>query len=132
MARLAAGHGEVLCDENVVLRLETRGIYLLSTPFWGASTPPQLIRRVDRAVPLAGLFRLVHAPDFSLNRLTPGRAVAALLDTEKVATERRESALAWLDVAARLVERIPVYSLGFPPTQELWSFLLRHEGGSIA
>lgn len=127
VARLAQGYAEVLCDENVVLRVAERGVELVSTPFWGFSTPPDLIRRTNRSAPLAGLYSLVHSPQFSLAPMTPGHAVAALLDTEKVATERTESAAAWLDVAGRIVERIPVHTLGFPPTTELWSFLLRHE-----
>jgi hypothetical protein len=89
-----------------------------------------MIKRINRCVPLVGLFSLAHAPELALTRLTPGRAVAALLDSEKVATERVESAAAWLAVAGRIVERIPVHSLAFSPTSELWSFLLRHEDAS--
>lgn len=129
VARLADGHAEVLCDENVVLRPAGPGFEVLSTPLWGWSTPPEMIRRTNRATALAGLYTLTHAPDFGLARLAPAQAVAALLATEKVATERVESAAAWLAVAARIVERIPVHTLSFLPTTELWSFLLRHEGG---
>jgi len=58
-----------------------------------------------------------------VTRLSPADAVTALLGTEKVATERVDSALAWLAVAGQLVERVPVYRLGFRPTVELWDFL---------
>lgn len=129
VARLAEDHAEVLCDENIVLRPGIRRVEVLSTPLWGWSTPPQMVRRVNRCVPLAGLFNLAQASEFALTRLTPGQAVTALLDTEKVATERLESAAAWLTVAGRIVERVPVQTLSFPPTTELWSFLLRHEDG---
>lgn len=120
---LAAGIGEVLSDENVAVRLTEEGPLLYSTPFWGQSTPPEQIRRVNRHVPLAGIYMLAHAPDFSLTRLRPAEAVAALLATEKVATERVESAAAWLAVAGRLAAAVPVYRLGFRPTAELWAFL---------
>jgi hypothetical protein len=132
VARLAKGCGQVLGDENVVLRLRERGVELVSTPFWGFSTPPELVRRANRSAPLAGLYSLVQAPRFELRRLTTSQAIAALLDTEKVATERVASASAWLTVAGPIVERVPVQLLSFMPTTELWSFLMRHEGVSVS
>ncbi len=123
VARLAAGHADLLCDENVVLKLAADAWELQSTPFWGHSTPPELIRRVNRRAPLDALYQLTHTPDFTVTRLSPADAVTALLGTEKVATERVDSALAWLAIAGRLVERVPVYRLGFRPTVELWDFL---------
>lgn len=127
VATLAQGHADVLSDENIVVRLAGARVELLSTPFWGTSTPPELIHRRPLTVPLAGLFSLAHADAFALTPLTPGQAVAALLDTEKVATERVESALAWLAVADEIVRRAPVRTLAFPPTPELWPFLARQE-----
>ncbi len=75
VARLAAGHADLLCDENVVLKLAADAWELHSTPFWGHSTPPELIRRVNRRAPLAALFQLTHAPDFTVTRLSPADAV---------------------------------------------------------
>ncbi len=123
VAGLAAGVGQVLCDENLVVRLEGDGAVLYSTPFWGQSTPAERVRRVNRRVPLAGIYMLAHAAGFTRTRLRPAEAVAALLSTEKVATERVESANAWLAVAGRLAALAPVYRLGFRPTAELWEFL---------
>ena len=131
IARLAAGRGQVLVDENVILRAGPAGPELLSTPFWGSSTPPELVRRTNRRVPLRGIYVLAHAPDFRLTALSPAEAVMALLATEKVATERAESAAAWLRVAERLIERTPVYRLDFRPTVELWDFLVRSQTVSL-
>ncbi len=131
VAKLAAGHGQLLTDENVVLRLRDGGVELCSTPFWGHSTPPELICRVNRRAPAAGLFALAHAPEFSLAPLSPGQAVTALLTTEKVATERVESADAWLRVAGAIIHRVPVNTLAFRPTPELWAFLARHNGEKL-
>jgi hypothetical protein len=125
IARLAAGRGEVLVDENVIVRLGKDGPELCSTPFWGHSTPPELILRTSRRVPLAAIYLLTHAPDFRLTPLGAAEAVLALLSTEKVATERPESADAWLAVAERLITAAPVYRLGFRPTAEIWDFLIR-------
>ncbi len=126
VARLAAGAAEVLTDETLVIALDGPQPLLLSTPFWGASTPVELIRRVQRQAPLRALFLLEHAPLFELERLDAGQAVLALLLTEKVAIERVSSADAWLDMADELVSRAPVYRLRFRPTAELWPFLAAH------
>lgn len=123
VARLAAGRGQVLTDENVIVRLRPGGPEVLSTPFWGHSTPPDLVRRVRRCVPLRAIYVLAPSPAFSLTRLSPGESVVALLTTEKVAIERTTSAGAWLAVAEKLIARVPIYRLEFRPTPELWDFL---------
>jgi hypothetical protein len=116
VAQLAAGYGQVLSDENVVLRANTPGPELWSTPFWGFSTPPELIARARVTAPLRAVYILAQTAGFTLTPLTPGKAVLALLSSEKVAVER-------LAAAQRLVERTPVYRLGFRPTSELWELL---------
>lgn len=130
VAGLAHGVGQVLSDENMVVRLTEGGAELQSTPFWGHSTPPERVHRVNRRAPLTGIYMLAHAPDFELTRLRTAEAVAALLSTEKVATERVASAAAWLRVAGRLAETVPIYHLGFRPTAELWEFLTGNPGPS--
>ncbi len=123
VASLAPGHGQLLGDENVIVRLGADGPQLLSTPFWGFSTPPDLIVRARLQAPLRAVYILAQTPDYQRTPLTAGQAVMALLASEKVAIERPESAAAWLAVAEQLVARVPVYRLGFRPTPELWAFL---------
>lgn len=123
VAGLAEGLGLVLSDENVAARLVGHGAVLWSTPFWGHSTPPERVRRINCRAPLARIFILEHAAEFALTALRPAAAVAALLSTEKVATERVASADAWLAIAGRLAATVPIYRLGFRPTPELWDFL---------
>ena len=134
---VAAGRDEVLTNENVIVRLgsEVRlgsdlrrgaaGPALCSTPFWGHSTPAELIHRANRRVPLAAIYLLVHAPEFRLTPLAPAAVVMARLSAEKVATERAESAAAWLRVTEPLIDRTPIHRLEFHPTPELWDFLAR-------
>ncbi len=110
-SRMAAGHAQVLTDENLVLSLADGQPLLLSTPFWGASTPLEMIERVNVSAPLRAVLLLEHGPDFRLERLNGGDAVLALLTTEKLAVERVSSAVAWLDIAQRLVAAVPTYRL---------------------
>lgn len=123
VARLAPGYGQVLSDENVILRVGDGGPQLWSTPFWGFSTPREMVARVRLAVPLRAVYVLAQTPRFELARLTPAQAVLALLDSEKVAVERPASAEAWLGAAQHLVAQTAVYRLGFRPTPELWTWL---------
>ena len=130
VARLAAGHADVLTDENLIIRFAGgHGPELCSTPFWGQSTPAELIRRTNRRVPLRAVYLLEHTPDFQLSPLAPAEAVMALLTTEKVSVERIDSAAHWLAAAGRLIREAPVYRLGFAPTAELWDFLSLHRSG---
>jgi hypothetical protein len=122
-AKLAAGYADVLVDENLVINLAGSQPRLLSTPFWGGSTPPEMIQRVNRQAPLRALLLLEHGPEFDLEPLSHGEAVLALLTTEKVAVERVSSASAWLAAAEALVAQIPTYRFYFRPTAEMWPFL---------
>ena len=123
IAKLAHAGLQIMSDENVVVRLETPGPMLYSTPFWGQNTPESNIRRVRLQKPLAAIFILKQSPRWFLQPLRPMQAIMELLATEKVAIERPQSAQAWLDVAFRLVTQMPVYKLGFLPAKDLWSFL---------
>lgn len=127
-ARLAAGHALVLTDENLVVSLAGTQPALVSTPFWGASTPPEMIQRINRQAPLRALLLLEHGAEFRLERLSDGEAVLALLTTEKLPLERVDGAAAWLEVAQRLVAAVPTYRLFSRPTVELWPFLDRELG----
>ncbi|MER2598761.1 MAG: hypothetical protein ABTQ73_04530 [Caldilineales bacterium] len=122
-ARLAAGYAEVLVDENLIVSVASRQPALLSTPFWGASTPPEMIHRVNRQVPLRALLLPEHGTDFVLEPLSQPDAVLALLTTEKIAVERVSSAGAWLETAQKLVMRVPTYRFYFRPDPAMWAFL---------
>lgn len=123
IARLATGHGQVVGDENVIVRLDGDVPKLISTPFWGSSTPPEIVARVRVEAPLRAVYVLTHAPGFACTRLSAAEAALALLASEKVAVERPASAAAWLAVAERLTAQVGMYRLAFRPAPELWAFL---------
>lgn len=124
VSRLSEGIGQVLTDENLIVRLTPQGPQLISTPFWGGGTPVEKIQKVPYTkVPLRAIYSLHHAPSFTLERLSLAASVMELLSSEKVATERISSADAWLAMTERLLSHVPLYRLGFLPTTELWHFL---------
>jgi hypothetical protein len=123
MARLALPCGEPFNDEIVIVDLSGPQPRLLSTPFLGQSTPPELARRVRRTAPATALLFLAHGPEFHLTPLEPAEAVMELLRTNIATVERFDSARLWLERVDRLVQSLPVYRLRFRPTAELWDFL---------
>jgi hypothetical protein len=123
VARLAQGYGELFNDEMVILDLAGPAPHLLSTPFVGPTTPPELVRRSRRSAPASALLLLAYAPDFELTRLSPAEATLELLRTNLAAVERTDSAAAWLAAVERLTQALPAYQLRFRPTAELWAFL---------
>lgn len=123
VARLAQGNAELFNDEMVIADLSGSQPKLLSTPFVGPTTPPELVRRINRRAPASALLLLAHASIFELQPLSPAEAVLELLRTNLAAVERTASATAWLAAVDRLVQALPAYQLRFRPTTELWDFL---------
>ena len=123
VSRLSFGYGELFNDEMVIVDLSGKQPMLLSTPFLGRKTPPELVRRINRAAPADALLLLAHAPIFDLRQLGPSEAVMELLRTDIAAVERLTSAAVWMTVVEQLVHAVPVYQLRFRPTTELWDFL---------
>lgn len=123
VARLAQGHGELFNDEMVMVDLAGPQPQLLSTPFVGPTTPPELARRSNRRTPASALLLLAHAPTFELLPLSPAEATLELLRTNLATVERPTSAAAWLAAVERLAQVLPIYRLRFRPTVELWEFL---------
>lgn len=123
VAQLAQGYGELFNDEMVIVDLSGTQPLLLSTPFVGPTTTPDLVRRVNRCAPASVLLLLAHAPTFELLPLSPAESALELLRTNLAAVERTASAAAWLAAVDRLVQALPVYQLRFRPTTELWDFL---------
>lgn len=123
VARLAQGHGQLFNDEMMIVDLSEAQPQMVSTPFVGPTTPPELVRRSNRRAPASALLLLAHAPSFALAPLSPAEAALELLRTNLAAVERTASAAAWLAVVDRLAQALPAYQLRFRPTTELWDFL---------
>jgi hypothetical protein len=123
VSRLSLEYGELLNDEMVIVDLSGAQPMLVSTPFAGRKTPPELVRRVKRAAPAEALLLLVQAPTFELTQLSPSEAVMELLRTDIAAVERVTSAESWMTIVEQLVQVLPAYQLRFRPTTELWDFL---------
>ena len=75
VSHLSLGYGELFNDEMVIVDLSGKQPMLLSTPFLGRKTPPELVRHINRATPADALLLLAHAPGFELTQLGPSEAV---------------------------------------------------------
>lgn len=122
-ARLALGYGEPFNDEMVIVDLSTDQPLLLSTPFLGLGTPPEMQRRIRRSTPATALLFLAHGTSFELTPLSPADAVLELLRTNIAAVERVSSAEIWMALVADMLQALPVFRLHFRPAPELWEYL---------
>ncbi len=80
-------------------------------PFWKARAG---------AARLDGIFLLRHAPGNERRRLSPAAALPALGRHLLWPVDAPEAAHRALDLLADLVERVPVWDLGFLPTAAVW------------
>ncbi|MCB0077625.1 MAG: PqqD family peptide modification chaperone [Anaerolineales bacterium] len=124
ISRLAAGFGDVLSDELVIVDVSTDQAVLVSTPFWGTGTPTDRVASSpQRRVPLQALYDLHHGSEFRVETLSAGAAIMALLASEKVAIERVSNADSWLAIARKVVNTVPIERLQFYPSTDLWEYL---------
>ncbi len=86
---------------------------------WTVSALPFRKARAG-AARLDGIFLLRHAPGNERRRLSPAAALPALGRHLLWPVDAREAAQLTLDLLADLVERVPVWDLGFLPTAAVW------------
>ncbi len=116
ISRLMQRHAgaRVLSDDRIVLRPGDDGIQIHGTPWHG-----------DGELSEAGVaeLRAVHqiwqARDVIAEPLAGARAAAALLGNAFLPAHDEEGSAAALDVAVRLIERVPVIRLGFPKDERI-------------
>ena len=122
-ARLAAGYADVLVDENLVISLAGARPALLSTPFWGGSTPQEMIRRVNRQAPLRALLLPEHGAGVRAGAAVARRCRAGAADHRegrgRARVQRRRLAGHGREAGGPGAHLPPL----LPPHPELWPFL---------
>ena len=116
IAMLAPGEG-VMGDDVIAVRREASGLKAYSLPFG------HLPGTLNLSAPLAGLFRLRHAPRHSVRELSPARAVAELLSCSPFVHDDLGTELRALETALAFAASAPVLELGFCPDPSVWAFL---------
>lgn len=111
----------LLSDEISVVRLgagDTACCY--GSPFWGELGEAGR----NAAVPLTAIHFLRHADRHATTALTPRRALVSLLPNVLFFAAEPALVARVLDVAARLVERVPCFALGFRPEASVWEAIV--------
>jgi hypothetical protein len=111
--------GSVLTDEISLLRRENGEWRAYGTPFWGEFRAAGS----NSSAPVAGIFRLAHAPE---NRIKPLRAVETLRGilpnvlffSEELAANQR-----LLEILGQAVKEISGYNLAFRRDKTFWEAL---------
>jgi hypothetical protein len=89
---------------------------------WNVATLPFWNARAG-AARLEGVFLLRHAPGNERRRLSPAAALPAVGRHLLWPEDRPEAAQRTVDLLADLVERVPVWDLGFVPTTAAWALI---------
>ena len=111
--------GSVLTDEISLLRRENGVWHAYGTPFWGEFRAAGS----NTSAPVAGIFRLLQAPE---NRVTPLRPVAllrALLPNVLFFCAEPGANRRLLEILSQAVAEIPGYNLAFRKNSAFWEVL---------
>lgn len=106
---------DIITDEITVLRPAGAGWTVSSVPWRG--TP--------LTAPLGAFCRLRQSLTTGFRPLAPARAVQSLLDCAFFARPDGDEVQAFLDAAAAMVSRVPVWEMRFRPDLEFWAVLPR-------
>ena len=121
IAHLAARE-RVLGDDVVALRPDSDGLRAYAVPFG------HLPGTANVNAPVAGLFRISHAPQHTLYDISRARGVAELLSCSPFVHDDPVMQQRALETAHTFAASVPIKALGFSPDPSVWTFVL---GGSI-
>jgi len=113
--------GDLVLGDDLVMIREGEGtdVLAVAVPFRGVFREAP---ETDRSFPVAGLYRLVQAPRDFLEPIPTGRGLAELLGSLPFVMEGANPARA-LEVASRVVARVPVHRLHFRKSADFWRLL---------
>jgi hypothetical protein len=119
MTRIAPKEARLLTDEISCLR-KTNGVWhALGTPFAG-----ELAISGDRiSAPVAGVFRLQHAPDHRVEMLPTVEAVRAIMRNVLVFGHEPDLHARALDAVFDLASAVPTARLNFLPEPSVWAHI---------
>ena len=118
LARLA-DHRAVLSDEISAVRWAGDAFVCFPRPFWGELGE----RRPSQPAPLRGIGLPARSARAAIHAVSRAHVLARLLSCALAFVERPSEMLRVLDVAARLVERVPAYEVRFAPDASPWSLI---------
>ena len=110
----------LLSDDLVLLLKREGGWFAATTPF--AGTLPQ-VEKHPGIFPVAGLFRLVQAPEDRLEALSRPLAVARLLAACPFVTAPRDRQGRLAPLLQDLTGQVPLFDLHFTKSGRFWSLL---------
>ena len=111
--------GSVLTDEISLLRFEEGAWRAYGTPFWGEFRAGD----TNRSAPVAGIFRLVQAPENRVAPLRQAELLRALLPNVLFFSAQPAANGRLLEILSRAVEAIPGHNLEFRKDQTVWEVL---------
>ncbi|MBZ5701972.1 MAG: hypothetical protein LAN84_09000 [Acidobacteriia bacterium] len=114
-----APEGSVLTDEISLLRCEEGGWRAYGTPFWGEFRAGD----VNTSAPVAGIFRLVQAPENRVAPLRQAELLRVLLPNVLFFSAQPAAQRRLLEILGGAAEEIPGHDLEFRKERTVWEVL---------
>jgi hypothetical protein len=111
--------GSVLTDEISLLRRENGVWRAYGTPFWGEFRAAGS----NTSAPVAGIFRLLQAPENNVTPLSPMGTLRALLPNVLFFSAEAQANRRLLEILGQAVAEIPGYNLAFRKNPGFWEVL---------
>jgi hypothetical protein len=111
--------GSVLTDEVSLLRRECGVWHAYGTPFWGEFRAAGS----NTSAPVAGLFRLLQAPENRVTPLSPMATLRMLLPNVLFFSAEAEANQRLLEILTQAVTQISGYNLAFRRNSAFWEVL---------
>ncbi len=111
--------GSVLTDEISLLRFEEGGWRAYGTPFWGEFRAGD----TNSSAPVAGIYRLVQAPENRVAPLRQAELLRALLPNVLFFSAQPAAHRRLLEILSRAVEEMPGHDLEFRNDRTVWEVL---------
>jgi hypothetical protein len=111
--------GSVLTDEISLLRRENGVWHAYGTPFWGEFRAAGS----NTSAPVAGIFRLLQAPENRVTPLGPMATLRALLPNVLFFSAESDANRRLLEILSQAVAEISGYNLAFRKDSAFWEVL---------
>ncbi len=111
--------GSVLTDEISLMRREGNVWRAYGTPFWGEFRAAGS----NTSAPIAGIFRLLQAPESRATPLRPAEILRAILPNTLFFSREASANRQLLEILSQAAEEIPGYNLWFRKDAAFWEAL---------
>lgn len=116
----------VLSDERIVVRKIKDRFQIFGTPWTGSA-----VTFANEQAPLSCVYLIQHAKKNFIKPLMPYEALPVFLSNIRLPLWDKEKTVQVMEAADAILSSVPIFKLGFKPTQEVLNLVCTPRSGSI-